>query len=99
VTAVVCPEPEPERFEVDRLPMTQRLPYLLADAPPDTLGRIALAVAAMHEVDEYGRCRVCIDCQPRRWRWWRRGSERACPTRGVMWASLGDPTRPRYTPA
>ncbi|HEY9472636.1 MAG TPA: hypothetical protein VIS06_02165, partial [Mycobacteriales bacterium] len=35
------------------------LPRLLADAPPEVLGRTVLAVATMHEPDPDGRCRAC----------------------------------------
>lgn len=63
------------------------LPFLIADAEPAVLGRTVLAVAAMHEPDEYGRCRVCSG--HRRWRLrWRSRGESWCSTRRMLWATL-----------
>lgn len=63
------------------------LPLLIADAEPAVLGRAVLAVAAMHEPDAEGRCRVCE--ANRRFRPWRRSrSATACPTRRMLWVAL-----------
>lgn len=77
----------------------ERLPQLLAESPTVVLERTVLAVAAMHDVDEHGHCRVCAECRPRRWRWWRRSPNYPCPTRRVMWAELHADTGPRFTAA
>lgn len=74
------------------------LPDLIALAAPETLGRVVLAIAAMHERDEHGRCRQCPPHRPSRWRWWRRSSQ-PCPTWRVMRAELLTDTRPRFIPA
>lgn len=60
------------------------LPCLIADAEPAVLGRTVLALAAMHEPDENGRCRVCST----RWRWRRSRREAWCSTRRMLWATL-----------
>lgn len=60
------------------------LPFLIADAEPAVLGRTVLAVAAMHEPDEHGRCRICST----RWRWRRSRGESWCSTRRMLWATL-----------
>lgn len=61
------------------------LPSLIADAEPAALGRTVLAVAAMHEPDERGRCRVCGT----RWRWRRAARGQSwCSTRRMLWATL-----------
>lgn len=62
------------------------LPMLLADAPPEVQGRALLAVAAMHEPDESGRCRWCGP-RPRFWRRRRRSAE-LCRTHRVIVAEL-----------
>lgn len=77
----------------------ERLPQILADSPPVVLERTVLAVAALHETDEQGYCRVCVDCRSRRWRWWRRAPSYPCPTRRVMWVELHADTGPRFTAA
>ena len=68
------------------------LPRLLADAPPEVLGRTVLAVATMHEPDPDGRCRAC---QPGERRWWRRSRRRfgnyPCPTRRMLLAGVSTP--------
>jgi hypothetical protein len=75
----------------------ERLPGLVAEAAPETLGRLVLALAALHEPDERGWCAWCVACRPGRWRWRRRGPGRECPTRRVMWAELYAVTRSRFT--
>lgn len=61
------------------------LPSLIADAEPAALGRTVLAVAAMHEPDERGRCRVCGTG----WRWRRASRGQSwCSTRRMLWATL-----------
>lgn len=63
------------------------LAVLLADAPPEVLGRAMLAVAAMHEPDESGRCRWCGP-HPRFWRRRRRRCAEPCRTHRVIVAEL-----------
>ncbi|HEY9388321.1 MAG TPA: hypothetical protein VIR27_00965 [Mycobacteriales bacterium] len=71
--------------------LVDRLPDLLAAAPPEVLGRVVLSVAVMHQADIRGRCPWC---QPqRRRRWWRRGPQPfgpagPCPTRRMLVAEL-----------
>jgi hypothetical protein len=68
-------------------PHSDPLPFLIADAEPVVLGRTVLAVAAMHEPDENGRCRICSTH-----RWWplrlRSRDESWCSTRRMLWATL-----------
>jgi hypothetical protein len=75
------------RSVVASAPQPDPLPCLIADAEPAVLGRTVLAVAAMHEPDEQGRCRVCAPRRPW-WRWWSRDRGGACPTRRVLWSTL-----------
>jgi hypothetical protein len=60
---------------------------LVTDAPPEVLGRVVLAVAALHEPGTLGHCPQCAECQPCRWRRWRRTThapDYPCPTWRVM---------------
>ncbi|HEY9472971.1 MAG TPA: hypothetical protein VIS06_03860 [Mycobacteriales bacterium] len=80
--------------------MNADLAERLADAPPEVLGRVMLAVATMHEPDGQGRCRWCRPTRSRWWRWARRGPQVPCPTRRVMAAELAvSSTTPTWTPA
>ena len=83
--------------------LVDRLPDLLAQAPPEVLGRVVLSVAVMHQADTRGRCPWC---QPaRRWRRWRRGPQPfgpvgPCPTRRMLVAELraARMVEPTWTP-
>lgn len=67
----------------------------VAEAPPHVLGRTVLAVAAMHEPDDRGRCRRC----PRQYRlrWWRPGTP--YPTWRVIVAELRTGAGPHWVSA
>lgn len=80
-----------------------QLPELIAEAMPEVLGRLVLAVAAQHDPGGRGWCLVCVGCRPRRWGWWRgrrpgRGGE-PCPTQRLLWAELHAATGPQFTSA
>jgi hypothetical protein len=75
------------------------LAELIAEAPPEVLGRAMLAVAALPEDGPDGRCPVCAECRPRGWRWWRRSPGYPCPTRRVMVTELTAVTGPKFTAA
>lgn len=77
----------------------QGLAEMIAEAPPEVLGRAMLAVAALHEDGPDGRCPVCAECRPRRWRWWRRSPGHPCPTRRAMVTELTAVTGPKFTAA
>ena len=79
-----------------------RLVELVTDAPPEVLGRVVPAVAALHEPGQSGHCPQCSECQSRRWRWWRTTHAPGfpCPTRQVMAIGLrAETSDPRFTPA
>ena len=79
-----------------------QLVELVTDAPPEVLGRVVLAVAALHEPVPLGHCPQCSECQPRRWRRWRttHAPGYPCPTRQVMAIGLrAETSGPRFTPA
>lgn len=96
-------EPHPEEpVPLSRVDI-ERLPELIADAAPEALGRVVLAVAAQHDLDADGWCRVCADHLPRRWVRWGRASRPApgepCCTQRLIWAELFIDSGPQFTPA
>lgn len=68
---------------------------LVADATPTVLGRTVLAVAAMHEPNECGRCPWCHPAA----RWWRRRPSGPCRTRRVIVAELRTGVGPHWVSA
>lgn len=67
--------------------LTDHLPAMLAAVEQHTTERALHLVAVLHDVDEHGRCRVCVECQPSG-PWWRRRPGGTCPTRRVISTEL-----------